>query len=350
MAERIRAAVVGLRMGAQHARCYAQLTDLYELVGLCDIDAGTLAELGGALACTALYADYAQMLRETKPELVCVATSDHLHLPMVLAAVDAGAKCVYCEKPIAPSLGDVHTMRKACKDAGVLLIIGHQRRMSSTYRTIRQLLDDGAIGEVREYHASLGGDILCDGTHTVDSILFLQHDRPVQWVLGQIYRGRKATAEELQKNRFLYHGTRYGHSVEEGAMAAFCFEDGVRARIFSGTMMLPHHGYQDIEIIGSKGRIRRAGDGAEPAVQIDDGSGWRDAGAINAYGEWEAHKTVAEALRKGTPHPMDIDTAIKGYELIIGILESARLCQRLELPVTQLENPIDILLREGAMV
>jgi len=347
MATPLKAVVVGLRMGAGHARCYAA-QDAYDLAGICDIDAEVLNAIGDKLGCGARFTDYGRMLAEVKPDVVAIATSTHLHMPMTLEAAKSGARLIYCEKPIDVSLGNVLKMKSACEAAGARLIIGHQRRVSTPYKAMREQIESGAIGELTELRGSLPGDLLSDVTHTVDSMMYLAGDAPVDWVLGQIYRGRKATPEELAINRYKFCGTRYGHNVEEGAMSAFAFKTGVRAVIFSGTMALPKHGYQDITVIGSSGYMRRAGDAAKPAVIIDTGAGPRTLVEENDdSGLREAHRLAAETLLNGSDHPMDISYALPGFEVIMALFESARLRSRLNLPISQMEYPLDVMLRNG---
>ena len=349
MGGKLKAAVVGLRMGAAHARSYAAL-DAYELAALCDVDAETLNGLGDELGCAGRYGDYKKMLADAKPDVVAVATSTHLHKQMTLDAAEAGARLVYCEKPIAVSLGDVLQMKRACETAGARFIIGHQRRVSAPYKAMRGQIQNGAIGKLIELRASLPGDLLSDVTHTIDSFFYLAGDAPAEWALGQMFRGRKATAEELAINKFKYCGTRYGHNVEEGAVSSFAFETGVRATIYSGAAALPGHAYQHVEVIGSAGRMVRAGDGAVPAVLIDTGAGLRTLVQDNDdSGVMEAHRLAAEACLSGADHPMDIKYALPGFEMITALMESSRLRARVGFPVTQMENPIDVMLRDGQM-
>ena len=48
-----------------------------------------------------VFDDYGQMLREIPLDIVCVATPDHLHAPVVIAAAEAEARAIFCEKPMA---------------------------------------------------------------------------------------------------------------------------------------------------------------------------------------------------------------------------------------------------------
>lgn len=347
MGTKVRAAVVGLKMGAQHAKSYAQLDD-FDLCGLCDANPETLREVAQQVGNPPQYTSFADMLAEQKPEVAAIATPNHLHESMTIQAVEAGVKAVYCEKPITLNMAAAIRMRDVCRDAGVALIIGHQRRMSAPYRTMRQLIEAGAIGEIEVVRGSCAGDMLSDGTHLVDSLMYLFDDTDVRWVLGQVYRGRKATAAELAVNRFQYCGTRYGHNVEEGAMAVFQFANGIRAEIMTGTLWRSARGYQDIEVFGKKGRLLRAGDSARPALLIDDGSGWRDAGVVPGdSGLLDAHRQTAVVVREGGSHPMEMARAIKGFEVIMAIYESARIHARLDLPLNQMAFPLDLMLQAG---
>ncbi len=349
MAKKLRASVVGCVMGKAHAMAYS-LLDEYELCALCDLSQEPLEEVGKETGCAALFNDYGTMLSQAKPDVVCIATPNNLHETMTLEAVHAGARGIYCEKPISISMGSALRMQKACEDAGVSLVIGHQRRMSSPYLKMRELIAGGAIGEVTLIRGSCAGDFLSDGTHLIDSIMFLNGDQAVRWVLGQLYRGRKATTEELVRNRFQYCGTRYGHNVEEGAISVFEFENGVRAETQTGTVWVPARGYQDIEVFGTKGRLLRAGDGANPALMMENGDGWKAVNFENVQdGLVSAHREFADSIHTGKVHPMGIGNAISGFEVVMAIYESARLHAKLEIPLKQMEYPLDVMLREGGI-
>jgi len=257
-------------------------------------------------------------------------------------------KGIYCEKPISTSMGAAFRMKAACEKHGSRLFIGHQRRVSSVYRAMKRIIDEGVIGEIYLIRGSCAGDFLSDGTHTIDSMMFLTGDRDVKWLLSQIYRGRKATLDELAVNRFKYCGARYGHNVEEGAMVVIELDNGVRLEAQTGTMWIPERGYQDIEVFGTKGRIWRAGDSADPPIRINTDGIWKPFGHDITDDSLEnAHEGIAEAILTGSRHPMDIETAIKGFELVMAVYESARLNARLEMPLKQMEYPLDVMLRDG---
>lgn len=352
MKKRLRAAVVGLSMGKTHALNCVALKENYELVALCDLSKTVLERTGEETGCKGLYEDYRQMLRQVKPEAVFIATPDFLHEEMVIQAAEAGVKGIYCEKPIAVSMNSVEKMRKACEDAGSLLVIGHMRRFSPHYQKIKRILEEGVLGRVECIKCYCAGDLLVDGTHLIDSILYLLDEPKVEWILGQVYRGRKATPEELSVNRFLYSGNRYGHPVEEGAIAAVKLEGNVQLELCTGTAVPPGKGYQDIEIIGDKGRLRKAGDEAVPELLLDEQLGWETLEIDeqeDKYGYLQSLQEFSNSIRLGTDHTMAIGHAVKGFEILMGIYESARLHKKLELPVLQKEFPLQLMLQNGQL-
>ena len=79
---------------------------------------------------------------------VIVATPHSTHLPLTLAAAEAG-RHVYLEKPMAVALADCDRMIQACGRAGVLLTVNHVTRYRRSPRTAKDLLRDGTIGDLR---------------------------------------------------------------------------------------------------------------------------------------------------------------------------------------------------------
>ena len=84
-----------------------------------------------------------------------VATPDHAHAVVTMAAIKAG-KHVYCEKPLAYSVYEARQMAEAAKKAGVATQLGNQGQASEEARLVREFILDGAIGPVREVQAWSG--------------------------------------------------------------------------------------------------------------------------------------------------------------------------------------------------
>ena len=88
------------------------------IVALCDVDhdyaAKTFKDYPGAK----LYSDYREMLEKQKDiEAVLIATPDHTHAVISMAAMRAG-KHVYCQKPLTHDVYEARMLAKAAKELG----------------------------------------------------------------------------------------------------------------------------------------------------------------------------------------------------------------------------------------
>ena len=346
------AAVVGLNMGRGHISAYHKLPE-YKLAAVCDINEELAKKVSSEYDHVSYYTDYIEMLEKVKPDVVCVATPNNLHCEMTIQAIDHGAKGVYCEKPIAVNMREAKMMQNAAMKKNIPLVIGHQRRVSEPYITMRNAIKDGLIGEVYLMRGICAGDFLSDGTHTIDSLLYLNGDCDVQWVLGQIYRGPFASEEEQKANRYAYVGKRFGHNVERGAISSFQLSNGVRCETISGDQLLmPGRWYQDIEIFGSSGRLWRNNDQSNPPVRINTKGEWVELPLIDKIdgdsGLIHGHRLFADTVLNGngTNHPMSMENAMRGFEVVMAIYESARLNARIEPPLLQEEFPLDLMMKE----
>jgi predicted dehydrogenase len=125
-----------------------------EIVGVADADATGLAAAQKKLKVKKGFADYAQMLKVLKPDIAAIGPR-HIdqHRDMILAAIDAGVKGIYMEKPFCRSLAEADEIIAACKASGTKLAIAHRNRYHPVLPRTTQLIKDGAIGQVLEFRA-----------------------------------------------------------------------------------------------------------------------------------------------------------------------------------------------------
>ena len=337
-------------MGMAHAKAFAALSE-YRLVAGCDLDATRLAQFAAAFPGTAAVGDYARMLADNAPQVVVVATPTASHAALALAAAEAGARGVFCEKPMAENLGDARRMVEACRKASCALVVNHQRRCDRVCRTMRRLIEAGAIGKVELIRGSCAGDMLSDGTHTIDSIRSLAGDAAVKWVFGQVCRDPVPPGEPRGAGYDASGGWRYGHPIESGAMAVFEFATGLRAEVFTGRMQPQGRRYQDIEVLGTTGRIWRAGDQAGDTLLIEDASagGWHAVAALEAADSGFIPRQFARMILGGEPHPLGGDSALADQEIVMAVHESARLRAPVALPLAQERYPLELMIEAGAL-
>ena len=128
--------------------------------------------------------DYGQMLADIAPDLVCIATRQTMHADQIEAAVQAGVRGILCDKPLATSLDELDRIVAACSDTPLLLAL--DRRWQPPYRTLFQLLGQGAIGTVQSLTLHGLPNLINHGCHWYDTALALAGDPEPVWVCGGV--------------------------------------------------------------------------------------------------------------------------------------------------------------------
>jgi len=123
------------------------------IYALCDVDDATAAETYAKYPRAKRYKDFRELLeREAKRlDAVVIATPDHTHAAAAIMAMKAG-KHVYCEKPLARTIDEVRAMVETAKKSKVVTQMGNQGHANEGTRQIREWVEAGAIGTVREVH------------------------------------------------------------------------------------------------------------------------------------------------------------------------------------------------------
>ena len=102
---------------------------------------------------------YDAILSDRSIDAVVNTTPNNVHLETTRAAARAG-KHVFLDKPIANTIADGRAIAAACREAGVVLAIGYQRRRECQFRWIRERIDAGAFGKLVNAEANISRDRL----------------------------------------------------------------------------------------------------------------------------------------------------------------------------------------------
>jgi len=122
------------------------------IVALCDVDSKYAAPVFERYPKARKWTDFRKMLDEQKDiDAVVVATPDHLHAVVAMAAMQRG-KHVYVQKPLTRSVWEARMLTEAARKYKVQTQMGNQGHSSEEIRLVCEWIQDGAIGDVREVH------------------------------------------------------------------------------------------------------------------------------------------------------------------------------------------------------
>jgi predicted dehydrogenase len=345
MTTKLRVGVIGCGgIASNHIRGYLD-SGRYEIVGLADLDESAMVEKDTKFSIAPRhYTDARAMLAQEQPDVVSICTWHTGHAIWTIAAAAQRPKAILCEKPMADTVGRAEQMILACERNGVKLGISHQRRFLPAYTLARELIAQGAIGNVQTIQ-SFGADGLPNySSHQTDMYRYLLGDIECDWVIGNV---------ERKTDRY-ERATR----IEDCAVGVFHFSSGAVALLLSD---LTPTVYQGALIYGSAGMINmttnnlqllNADTGGRWQLHEPDGAfykvadlgdefEWREAGAAQAV-------ELADWVEGATEHFRGAAiNGIKALQMVHAVYESARMHEKVLLPMQTRHNPLDLMIDSG---
>ncbi|MGI5899747.1 MAG: Gfo/Idh/MocA family protein [Christensenellales bacterium] len=182
--------------------------DCVEMTAFCDeiIERAEKAAADYGEAGSKVYLDYNDLLKDESIDVVHILTPNNMHCPMTVAALKAG-KHVMCEKPMAKTYAEAKLMYETAIETGKKLTIGYQNRYRADSMYLKQLCEEGDLGEI--YYARAlavrrrgvptwgvfideekqgGGPLIDIGTHALDLTLWMMGNYEPDMVMGSVYR------------------------------------------------------------------------------------------------------------------------------------------------------------------
>src|SRR5262245_19591084 len=161
---RYRTALIGSGWWGMNILREAMAAGQSKVVALCDPDQRNLDACAERVTSASgdqpkKYRDFRELLEKEKPEIVIVATPDHWHALIAIAAVKAGAY-VYVEKPTGHTMRESRAMLVAARAAGRVVQVGLHRRIGPHHVSGMKFLKEGGAGEIgmiRLFVANGGG-------------------------------------------------------------------------------------------------------------------------------------------------------------------------------------------------
>jgi len=152
-----------------------------KLVGVCDSDPRKCDLAKSMLPTVQTYASAAQMLEDTKPDIVSIATWKDTHYEMMKLALSGGVAAIVCEKPIAERHEHAKEIVEEAGQLGIHLFINHRRRFDPLLYVLRDEMRKGIIGEIIQVSTYYVYGLVTTGTHVIDTLRFLLKD-----IVGEI--------------------------------------------------------------------------------------------------------------------------------------------------------------------
>lgn len=254
--ERSRIAVLGAGGigAAAHLPAIEALSEEAELVAIVDPDHDRLATALERFGCDRGYPSATPMLAELRPDIVVVATPPHLHEPLAIEAMRAGA-WVYCEKPLTGSLASADRIRQAEVETGSWCVTVSQFRYSGGSQQVHAQLAAGRWGRPLlgiahtcwyrgaeywdapwrgKFATEFAGSTTTQAYHAVDLLL---------WLMGGDWASVSGSADALSRPI----------EVEDSSAAVVRFASGAMASLVS--TVLSHDPVTRLQVIAEHASI-----------------------------------------------------------------------------------------------
>jgi len=266
--------LIGQRfMGRAHANAYRQVRAFFDppllprLVVACGRDEGSLREFARRFGFESITTDWREAVTRDDVGIVDICASNDVHPEIAALAAEAG-KAVFCEKPLARSLAEAEEMLRTVEEAGVPHMVCFNYRFFPAIRLAKRLIEEGALGELRQFHALYLQDWLTDpgfpltwrlrkeqagsgalgdtAVHIVDLARFLVGE--IAEVVGML-----AT---FVRERPLPDGSDVGEvTVDDTASFLARFESGATGVFETTRMATGRKNFMHLEVNGSRGSI-----------------------------------------------------------------------------------------------
>lgn len=154
-------------MGRAHAIALRSVGSVFEavtppqLVHIVDADAGRARQAAEALGFQRHGADWRALLEDPAIDAVSICTPNHLHHDMALAALAAG-KHVWCEKPLALTVGQAAELAEAANATDLAHLVGFNYVVNPLISLAREIIESGEIGEPIAFSGRYFEDYMAD--------------------------------------------------------------------------------------------------------------------------------------------------------------------------------------------
>lgn len=325
-----------------------------ETVALADPDEKGRNRTGQAIEAARTYADYRELLRVEKPDLVsvCMRHADQHHA-VCRAALEVGAH-VYCEKPFVRFPAEADEVLKLAAALDRKVAVAHTMRMAPVVLRLRTLIQDGVLGEIVEVRAhgkqdlrAGGEDLMVLGSHLFDLFRLFLGD-PLSCTARVLWRGRDITVEDRRKVK-----DDVGWVAGDEVNAQFEFANGLVATFSSSTRLREARGPWGIELVGTQAVARLNAD-MNPIAFLRNGGPWPPGGRTEtwvpvaaapgtrpvSHNAWPVDDWL-KAIRSNREPECSGKNGAWAVEMVMAVYRAALTGRRVNFPLTERGHPLE---------
>ncbi|MBX3011419.1 MAG: Gfo/Idh/MocA family oxidoreductase [Caldilineaceae bacterium] len=309
--------------GHNFASAFAAVPET-EIVAVFDLGAPTRAAFVQCWGDMPAYDDYAQMLQEVQPDLLCIATRQTMHADQIEQAVAAGVRGILCDKPLATALEEGDRILAACQAQSVPLLFALDRRWHAPYQFLRQQIANELVGSVKQITAYGLPNLINHGCHWYDTALMLVGDPEPIWASGLV---DDVSGDPPDARRRLDPAGSGQIGLSNGAILSVMAAGGPRPAF---------------DVLGDQGRLLILNDGANGYLYRNDAAtaGLQMLDLPPATPDWPAGpamvRDLVNAVATATNTSCDIDQARRANEIGFALhLSHAQHGRRITLPASE---------------
>ena len=251
---KLKIGVIGAgRIGKVHTETIARSIIDAEVFAIADKNISEAEQLALRYRVKTTTSDYRDILNNKEIDAVLICSPTNTHAQYIIEAAQAG-KHIFCEKPVDLELPTIKKAIDIVEECGVKLMLGFNRRFDSNFMKIKQMVDEGKIGDPHilkitsrdpapppiEYVSVSGGMFLDMTIHDFDMARF---------IVGSEVKEVSAIADVMVDEKIGDAGD------VDTAIITLRFENGAMGVIDNSRKAV--YGYdQRVEIFGSKGMIK----------------------------------------------------------------------------------------------
>jgi predicted dehydrogenase len=217
----LRAGIIGFgRMGITHFSIFNTHPSV-KITAVCEPSAAMRMMLNKYLDIN-VFSDYQEMIAEAMLDFVVISTPTDSHSEIIKYATDNDLH-VFSEKPFALTVAEGKKILSHLQNKNLVNQVGYVNRFNEVFMEVKRLLDEGAIGEVKNFHSEMyGATVLKDSksswrgkrkigggcmyefaSHCIDLVIYLlgKPDKVMGSVMQRIY---SSDAEDLVSSSFVY--------------------------------------------------------------------------------------------------------------------------------------------------